>query len=399
MKILSFIGARPQFVKVFALSKALQELKLLQCQFDMVHILVHSGQHYDYNMSELFFKQLKLPEPDYYLNVGSATHSVQTAKMLERLEPLLLKERPDMMLVFGDTNTTLAGALVASKLGILLVHVEAGLRSYNRTMPEEINRVVTDHLSDLLLCPSSTAVMNLVREGFSNLYSNGELLEVEDIRHALELGTQLQLSFDQPLVINVGDIMYDCLTLILNENEGRDLEILKRFSLKPQNYALATVHRAENTDNPDRLVDILKYIDRVSRHLPVLFPMHPRTHRAYEKLSYKLSDRVILTEPVGYIEMLSILRDAKLVLTDSGGLQKEAFWLRVPCITLRDETEWIETVQSGWNILWKDLDASDVLDFLNGNNKYGVEESVPYGTGKTRYAIMAILLAMFKSLK
>lgn len=310
MKIVSIVGARPQFIKAASISRALKNWHQ--------EILVHTGQHYDYEMSEVFFAELELPLPQYQLNVGSASHGVQTGRMLIGIEEVLIAEQPDWVLVYGDTNSTIAGTLAAAKLHLKVAHIEAGLRSFNRDMPEEINRVLADHLSTLLLCPSETAKLNLKAEG-------------------IEKGVHV-----------VGDIMADAL-LFAREKANKHSSILNTLNLKPKSYLLTTVHRAENTDNEANLLSIIHALDQLSEL--VVFPVHPRTRAVLDRLNYKPKPHVLLLEPVGYFNMLMLEESARLILTDSGGVQKEAYWLGIPCITLRNETEWIETVQLGWNIL------------------------------------------------
>ncbi|MEX2007800.1 MAG: UDP-N-acetylglucosamine 2-epimerase (non-hydrolyzing), partial [Candidatus Levyibacteriota bacterium] len=312
--IVSIIGARPQFVKAAPVSRKLRE--------KFTEILVHTGQHYDTNMSDVFFKELGIPEPDYNLGVGSGPHGEQTGKMLIEIEKVLVKEKPNLVLVYGDTNSTIAGSLAAAKLHIKVAHVEAGLRSFNREMPEELNRVVTDHLSDLLFCPTGSAVENLKKEGI-----------VEG-------------------VFNTGDVMYDA---VLSNSKiltsGRREEVLKTYQLKPKTYLYATVHRPVNTDNPQNLKNIFEALAESGE--TVVLPIHPRTRKAIsdQQLSVVNYPAIKLIDPVGYRENLILMENAKKVLTDSGGIQKEAYFLKVPCITMRDETEWVETVEDGWNIL------------------------------------------------
>jgi UDP-N-acetylglucosamine 2-epimerase len=310
VKIVSVVGARPQFIKAATVSRHLRRAHQ--------EVLVHTSQHYDAQLSDVFFAQLDLPAPDHHLGVGSAPHGRQTAQMLERLEDVLLQEKPDRVLVYGDTNSTLAGALAAVKLHIPLAHVEAGLRSYDRRMPEEINRVLTDHCADLLFCPTATAVENLAREG---------------ITASVHL---------------VGDVMYDSLLQQLPDERAAQ-EALSQQGLSPREYLLVTVHRAANTDDPARLGAILQALAELS--LPVVFPIHPRTRKAIAAAGLSLAPSIHLREPLGYRDMLVLERHARTILTDSGGVQKEAFFLGVPCVTLREETEWPETVECGWNVL------------------------------------------------
>jgi len=314
MKVVTIVGARPQFIKCAPVSRELRTVA--------IEVLIHTGQHYDDNMSQVFFDELNLPAPDYYLGVGSGLHGEQTGEMLKRIEGALLKEKPDYVLVYGDTNSTLAGALAAAKLHIPVAHVEAGLRSFNRRMPEEINRVITDHLSSLLFCPTETAVKNVTAEGISD-------------------GIHL-----------VGDVMYDALleNMEIAERRSRILEILR---VEPKSYALATVHRAENTDDRNRLLAILTALRELSRTITVVWPIHPRTREAIRAAgapSFE-SDSLKLIDPASYLDMLLFVKQASVILTDSGGVQKEAYWMRVPCVTLREETEWVETLESGWNVL------------------------------------------------
>lgn len=307
MKIVTIVGARPQFIKAAPMSRALRAAHR--------EILVHTGQHYDDNMSAVFFRELGIPEPDVHLGAGGGSHAEQTAKMLTGIERVLLDERPDWLLIYGDTNSTLAGALAAAKVHVPIAHVEAGLRSFNRRMPEEVNRVMADHLSTLLLCPSEGAAKNLAAEGITR-------------------GVHV-----------VGDVMADALLAAAARADASS--ILARHNLEPRGYLLATVHRAENTDDPARLADILGAFGDIGR--TILFPIHPRTRGAIARAGLALPDNVRACDPLGYLDLVRALRDADLVLTDSGGLQKEAYWLAVPCVTLREETEWVETVETGWN--------------------------------------------------
>lgn len=351
MKLVTIIGARPQFIKASSLSRAL----LPVCK----EILVHTGQHYDDNMSGIFFKQLQLPKPDYNLAVGSASHGKQTAKMIEGIETILIKEKPDLILVYGDTNTTVAGSLAASKLFIPIVHVEAGLRSFNRRMPEEINRVVTDHLSSILFCPTNKAVKNLEHEG---------------IRKHVYL---------------VGDIMYDSV-LYFKDIALKKSAILETLGLTPKNYIVATIHRQENTDQPDKLKKLFETIRQLDR--TVVIPLHPRTeHLLHLWNLWPLlnSPNIKVCAPLAYLDMLSLIYHSDMILTDSGGLQKEAYMLQVPCITLREETEWVETVTTGWN----HLAGIDPDRILNITNRLVIPDQWPaiFGDGKSAQRMCQIM--------
>jgi UDP-GlcNAc3NAcA epimerase len=348
MKVASIVGARPQFIKAAAVSRVLRATRGVE------EVLVHTGQHYDENMSEVFFQELEIPAPDYNLGIGSGSHGSQTGRMLETLERVLLKEKPDWVLVYGDTNSTLAGALAAVKLHIPVAHVEAGLRSFNRRMPEEINRVLTDHASDLLFAPTQAAVENLRREGIS-----------EERIHL------------------VGDVMYDA-ALYYGEKARRESRILERLKLKSKEYVLATVHRAENTENPSRLRAIAEGLCEVSKEISVVFPAHPRTRKALERygLLWEVEARLILIEPVGYLDMVMLEQNARLIATDSGGVQKEAFFYRVPCVTLRTETEWVELVELGWNRLLPQFDSETIRHLLLQLPRAGRDAPKLYGGGE-----------------
>lgn len=311
MKIVSIVGARPQFIKEYAVSKAIRNI----CDY----VLIHTGQHYDFEMSQIFFNQLNISKPDYNLEIGSASHGEQTGKMLIKIESVLIKEKPDFALVYGDTNSTLAGALASKKLHIQVGHVEAGLRSFDKTMPEEINRILTDHASKLLFAPTKTAVENLKREGITD-------------------GVYL-----------TGDVMYDALSYSLKIAEKS--KILEELNAKPKEYFLTTIHRQSNTDNIENLSNILEALSNIDEK--VIFPVHPRTAKFINShgLKKKTGENVVVTKPVGYFDFIWLEKNAKKILTDSGGIQKEAYLLKVPCITLRENTEWIETVEDKWNVL------------------------------------------------
>jgi UDP-GlcNAc3NAcA epimerase len=311
LKILTIIGARPQFIKASAVSHALREAGVRE-------VLLHTGQHYDADMSKVFFDELNLPEPNYHFSHGGGSHGVMTGAMMTSIEPVVLAEKPDWVLVYGDTNSTLAGALVASKLHVPVAHVEAGLRSFNRAMPEEINRICTDHVSDLLFCSSSGPVKLLANEGISKG------------------------------VHEVGDVMADSLALARLRTTEEPERLHRIVGRKHTPYALMTLHRAENTENPVRLRAIL---DGIANLGPILLPLHPRTAKALVSIGLSLPPNVKTVSPLGYLDMVSVLSNCERVLTDSGGLQKEAWWARKPCVTLRDETEWTETVAAGWNLI------------------------------------------------
>jgi UDP-GlcNAc3NAcA epimerase len=332
MKVVTIVGARPQFIKAEAVTRAVQRYnKRCRSNRRLQEILIHTGQHYDYLMDKIFFEELDLPKPNYHLGVGSGSHGRQTGMMLERIEAVLVKEKPEVVVVYGDTNSTLAGALSAAKLNIPVAHVEAGLRSFNRTMPEEINRLLTDHLSTFLFCPTDQAVRNLLREGIKD--GKGKIVK------------------------KVGDVMYDSILYYLKLSERKstilkDLGFDTSHESRVTSYYLATLHRAENTDDPKRLESILKALNEIGRNTPVVLPLHPRTKKMIE--TYHLFSEfknIKFIEPVSYLNMLKLEKNAKAILTDSGGVQKEAYWLKVPCLTLREETEWVETIKSGWNVL------------------------------------------------
>lgn len=353
LKVVTVVGARPQFIKAASVSRLLKTVAN--------EVILHTGQHYDINLSQVFFEELDIPEPDYNLGVGSGPHGAQTGEMLAKIEAVLQKESPDRVLVYGDTNSTLAGALAAVKTGIRIAHVEAGLRSYNRRMPEEINRVLTDHISDLLFCPGDAAVENLRKEGITKS------------------------------VYVVGDVMADSLAYAVEKAEGSST-ILGHLGIKPGEFYLATVHRAENTDDPERLENILKALTGLD--LPVVFPLHPRTKQAIETFkmtAYLDQPGMVVITPVGYLDMIHLEMSAKMILTDSGGIQKEAYWLSVPCVTLRDETEWIETVQLGWNVLAGGNDRSIVEKVLGFS--IPLEHPELYGSGQASQKIVDHLLS------
>jgi UDP-GlcNAc3NAcA epimerase len=340
MRILTVIGARPQFIKAAPVSRAIAEA-------GMSEIIAHTGQHFDALMSDVFFDELDIPKPAYNLEVNSLGHGAMTGRMLEKLEEAMLAEKPDLVLIYGDTNSTIAGALAAAKLNIPVAHVEAGLRSFNRRMPEEVNRVVADHVSALLFCPTQTAVANLAAEGITKGV------------HA------------------VGDVMYDTTLAAVKRAEGRS-SIIETLGLTPGGYAVATIHRAENTDDPERFARVVAWLEEAARKTPVVMPVHPRTRKLLASRGLTPAG-LTLIDPVGYLDMARLLSQAAAVFTDSGGLQKEAYFHRVPCVTLRDETEWVETIEAGWNRLWT-------------SEGYAQRRDIPdYGSGSASQSIAHVL--------
>jgi UDP-GlcNAc3NAcA epimerase len=350
MKIVSVVGARPEFIQAAPVSRVLRRRHR--------EVLVHTGQHYDYQMSAVFFQQLGLPAPDYNLEVGSGPHGKQTGEMLARMERVLVDEQPDWVLVRGDTNSTLAGALAAAKLHIRVGHIEAGLRSFNRQMPEEINRIVADHLADLLFCPTPTAASNLAAEG---------------------IGQGVYL---------VGDVMYEALLQNLPLAEARS-QVLECLGLVPRHYLLLTVHRAENTDIEENLHAILAALGGLEER--VIFPVHPRTRKRLAEMDWQPRPHVRLLEPQDYFDVLVLEKNARLLLTDSGGMQKEAYCLGTPCLTLREQTEWVETVEAGWNHL-VGTDTDRIIEVVK-SVRQPAERRALYGDGRTSEAILTILEA------
>ncbi len=349
MKILTVLGARPQFVKAAPLSRILRQKN--------TEVLVHTGQHYDNNMSAVFFEELGIPAPDYNLGIGSGTHGSQTGAMLTAIETVLLKEQPDVVLVYGDTNSTLAASLTAAKLNIPIAHVEAGLRSFNREMPEEINRILTDHISTWLFAPSESSREQLAKEGITGG------------------------------VYVVGDIMYDAVIMFGRQASLRS-NLLTTLGLKGKEYYLCTVHRPENTDKVKNLKNIFSSLNNLDKK--VLLPLHPRTRKKLAKFDIDSGKNIVLTEPANYLNMLQLVRSSACVLTDSGGLQKEAYYLKVPCVTLRNETEWTETVVAGWNILCGS-DAKKLVRAVRHFSDIPPLHSELYGKGNTAEQIAKIL--------
>ncbi len=361
LRIVTIVGARPQFVKAATVSRAIAAHNEAGRDPVIEEKLVHTGQHYDDNMSAVFFEELEIPRPAYNLGVGSGTHGEQTGRMLERIEQVLLSEKPDLTLVYGDTNSTLAGALAAVKLHIPVAHVEAGLRSFVRTMPEEINRVLTDHVCDLLFCPTPTAVANLAREG-------------------IDKG-----------VHRVGDVMYDSTLFYAQKVTPREQDMLRRLGIAAKSFDLATVHRAENTDSRERLSDIFEAFDEIATPAcPVVVPLHPRTVKYVQQYGLRVRDAVRIIEPASYLEMVVLEKNARRILTDSGGVQKEAYFLGVPCVTLREETEWVETVEAGWNIL-AGSDKRAIVAAVNAPAPAASRDNGLYGNGDSATRICELL--------
>jgi UDP-GlcNAc3NAcA epimerase len=353
MKIVSIVGARPQFVKVAVICRAIAAAR----DHSLQHRIIHTGQHYDFSMSDVFFQELSIAAPEHNLGVGSGTHADQTGEMLKRMEPVLIEENPDWVLLYGDTNSTLAGAVVASKLGQRLAHIEAGLRSYNRRMPEELNRIVADHLSDLLLCPTSAAMHNASQEGLAS-------------RSVL-----------------TGDVMLDATLASRKEAEQRGGSLAENW--KPGQFALATVHRAENTDDPRRLGEILRALDHIAERVcPVVLPLHPRTRQCMASAGYSVRAVQVLP-PCSYLDMILLETRARFILTDSGGVQKEAYFVQVPCITLRDETEWVETLENCCNVL-AGADERAILRAVESCSSAG-PWTAAYGDGTAGNQIVEIL--------
>jgi UDP-GlcNAc3NAcA epimerase len=352
-KIVTIVGARPQFIKVAPVSAALKQ------QAGIEEILVHTGQHFDAAMSDVFFDELGIDPPAFNLDIHGGNHGVMTGAMMQKLEPLLLEVKPDCVLVYGDTNSTLAGALTAAKLHIPVAHVEAGLRSFNKKMPEEINRILTDHVSQYLFASTGTAREHLLKEGI-----------------------------EPSLIHDVGDVMYDASLRFEEVAKGRS-SIIARLGLQDRSFVLATIHRAENTDDPARLLNIVEALDTVAEAMPVVLPLHPRTRQKVAQLGYAFR-QVILLDPVGYLDMISLESRAALIATDSGGVQKEAFFFNIPCVTLRDETEWMELVEAGWNLLLSPRSPNLSETILGRIGSQG-RPIAPYGNGDAAQRIAEVL--------
>ena len=358
MKIVTIIGARPQFIKAAVVSRAMR----LRSN-EITEVIVHTGQHFDSNMSDIFFDELDIPKPHYHLGVGGGTHGQNTGRMLEKIEEVLLEEKPDYLLVYGDTDSTLAGTLAAVKLHIPVAHVEAGLRSFNRKMPEEINRILTDHASDLLFTPTITAVENLNQEG----------IQAEKIKQ-------------------VGDVMYDA-ALFYGAKVEQNNDLLTTLQIQSKKYALVTLHRAENVDDKARLESIIKGLGHYENQ--IILPLHPRTKKMMESFGIVLPKNIKIIDPVGYLDMILLEKHAALIATDSGGVQKEAYFHKVPCVTLRDQTEWIELVKNGANI----LTGADTIAIISALDKASnvnptVFDKPLYGNGTTGSEIVDLLIKL-----
>ena len=389
MKIVTILGARPQFIKAGSVSRAIEEYngKVESGKLEdesIEEVIIHTGQHFDENMSGIFFDEMKIPKPDYNLDINGLGHGAMTGQMLEKIEEVLLKEKPDWVMVYGDTNSTLAGALAASKLHIKVAHIEAGLRSFNMKMPEEVNRILTDRVSDILFCPTDTAVRNLEKESFPFVTANGK-----------------------QKIVKSGDVMHD--GAIFYKQYARQPKITKNQKPKTKNYILCTIHRAENTDDPQRLKAIFEALIEIAKETPIILPMHPRTRKivsgfwsmvsGVEDGIYHIASKnqkpktknLIIIDPVGYLEMIWLIDNCSLVMTDSGGLQKEAFFFEKTCITLRDETEWVELVENGFNTL-AGADHGQILSLYKGSVLQNDFNRNLYGNGQAGQRIVEELL-------
>lgn len=364
MHILTIVGARPQFVKAAVVSRALRDTaRKGTLRQQLQETILHTGQHFDENMSGVFFEELDIPRPDVHLNVSGGSHGAMTGEMLREVEKVILARKPDCILVYGDTNSTLAGALAAAKLHVPVAHVEAGLRSFNKAMPEEINRILTDHVSELLFCPTANAVQNLAHEGL--------------IRG----------------VHDVGDVMYDA--TLYYEEAARKSRILDRVGVPPGRYVVATCHRQENTDSEANLRGILEGLSAIAAEMPVILPLHPRTRRSIEQLGLsRQAAGIRVVEPVGYLDMVALQSNAALIATDSGGVQREAFFLKVPCITMRNETEWVETLEGGENIL-VGADAQRIVEGFRTMCGRRFPFAAKFGSGDAAERILLVMAETF----
>ena len=367
MKILTVIGARPQFIKGAVVSRAILKHNG-NGNPKISEIIVNTGQHYDKNMSDVFFDELNIPIPNYNLGIGSGNHGQQTGEMLKKIEEVIISEKPDAVMVYGDTNSTLAGALAASKLLIPVIHIEAGLRSYNMAMPEEQNRVLADHISTFLFCPTQTAINNLAEEGIIHGKRNTK-------------------------VYNSGDVMYDAV-IFNSEIAEKKSKIMQELNCKEKEYILATIHRAENTNEKENLIELFSGLSEVGER--VILPLHPRTRKYINEYNIAVSKKITLIDPIGYLDMLVLEKNAKIIATDSGGVQKEAFFFKVPCLTLRNETEWIETVEAGWNCL-VGASAKKIIEAVKDikHNKQTMKNIDAFGDGYAGEKIVELITKNF----
>lgn len=355
MKILTIVGARPQFIKAAVVSRELARNKIIK------EILVHTGQHFDENMSDIFFEEMEIPTPKYNLDINGLSHGAMTGQMLEKIEAICLAEKPNFIMVYGDTNSTIAGALAAKKIGIGVIHVEAGLRSFNLNMPEEINRIITDRISDILFCPTDTAILNLKNEGIID----------SDI-----------------IIVKNGDVMQDA-AIYYSEKSKQKSVIISQLKIKNNGFVLATIHRQENTDNHERLLGIVSALNKISKEMTVIVPIHPRTRKIIERNKIKIYFTII--DPIGYFDMIELLKNCKLVLTDSGGMQKEAYFFNKYCVTLRDETEWVELIQHGFNKL-AGANEQNIIDAFNSFASKPFRKTIDlYGGGNASVIIRKTL--------
>lgn len=358
MKIVTIVGARPQFIKAAALSRAIKKFP------EITEVIVHTGQHFDQKMSNIFFEEMEIPSPKYNLNINGLNHGAMTGQMLEGIEKILMEEKPDAIVVYGDTNSTLAGSLAAIKLHIPVIHIEAGLRSFNLQMPEEINRILTDRISSLLCCPTEAAIDNLKKEGFD---------------------------FYPCKVVKTGDLMEDAARYYAKVASEKS-NIIATHNLVSNNFVLGTIHRAENTDNTENLKNIVKALDAINQIMPVIIPLHPRTKKIIENLKISVGFKII--EPVGYFDMINLIQNSNLVITDSGGLQKEAFFFRKFCITTREQTEWVELVENGYNFLAGTNEERIVSLFTQLNATEFPKALNLYGNGNAADEICKAILSL-----
>jgi UDP-GlcNAc3NAcA epimerase len=359
VKIISVLGARPQFIKAAVVSRAIREYSSVK------EVIIHTGQHFDKNMSDIFFDEMSIPKPDYNLQIHGLSHGAMTGRMMEGIEQVIMKENPDMVMVYGDTNSTLAGALAAKKLHVKLAHVEAGLRSFNYKMPEEINRILTDRISDLLFCPTDTAMLNLKKEGFGHFPWK---------------------------MIKSGDVMQDA-ALFYSKQSAQHSKIMEQLNLKNKKFVLCTIHRQENTDNEQNLKSIVDALNKISKEIHIVFPIHPRTQQILKKQNLLLQLQMI--DPIGYFDIIELLKHCSLVVTDSGGLQKESFFFQKHCVTLREQTEWVELVENGFSLI-AGTDENKIYDsFLSLVNKQSDFNVDLYGKGQAGKIIVENLVSNF----